>query len=223
MARKRDFLRAAKNKDVFRDGVNQRASIKQMLVAETISGAAPCDVQIIQPSLCKKNLVFDKLDYVDVLKLSYYSKNNLFSRIFDLIAQTTFQSTMQGGRKHEKDIRIGIAFEGRLKIKSASFFCRQGDANIEGLISRLNDLDLIKERILSLEVTDVKINYDHRAQSWTLGLATGKGSTLWNLFPPLMMLVNFSKQDAIHLLELFQLMTHEIMKWERHEPAETRS
>lgn len=211
MARKQASQRAAKNKHIFKDGVNQRASIKQKIVCDTIAKVTPCKTEILEPSLCKKIMKFENLDYIKDLKLTYYSKNNLFTRIFDFIAESTFPSASA----FASDIRIGITYDGKIKMKGVSFIPgTHGQAAAE-LSKRLNDIPMISQRILNLESTDIKITYSCKTNNWSVGFASGKGSTIWSLFPPLVMLTPFTPQDAVHLLELFQLITHTIKGYEQ--------
>ena len=78
------------------------------------------------------------------------------------------------------------------------------------LAERLNSIKIIKDRIFHLELIDFKLRYETHKHCWYVGIATGKGSSVWMLFPPAVMLTPFKEADSIKMLELFQLIRKEI-------------
>jgi hypothetical protein len=162
--------------------------------------------------------MFTDSDPICELNLSYYSKNSLFARVFDLVAETGFSAVRHGEYGIAGDLNVGIRYSGGLKIRDAAFDARSSGAETLDLVSRLNDVGLVRERILSLEATDVRINYDSVRQHWKIGMATGKGSAVWSLLPPVLMLIQFTETDAIKMLELFRLLVHTIKQFERRLP-----
>jgi hypothetical protein len=210
MARRNEERRNAKNKSVFKDGVNQRASIKQMNVCRVISKVIPSGCSISEQGLCKKRMVFEDTACMPALQLSYYSKNSLFARVFDLVIEAAFYADAVGAELLGEDMDIGIRYTGGLKIKDAFFDARIENRTARALIERLNGIEPIKRRILCLETTDVRLNYNCDSKQWKLALSTCKGSTVWSLMPPVLMLIDFTETDAMRLVELFQLLTHTV-------------
>lgn len=212
LASKNCEVRSLKHKKTFKDGVNQRASIKQRQLVDAIAKVAKCNTQIIEPDLCKKELYFDDFPYINSIRVSYFTKNNLFSRIFELIMESSFKAVIEN--RFETDIELGISYKGRLKVSDVSFTALSQNDSALCFAERLNQIDLIAKRVLHLEALDLKIRYSASSSTWTVGLATGKGSTVWTLFPPLLMLVPFTEADAMRLLELYQLIIYEIKQFE---------
>jgi hypothetical protein len=218
MARGVERRRLARGKPIFKDGVNQRASLKQREVCEIISDALPGQCAIYEPELCRKRLVFDGIDYLESIDISYYSKNSLFARVFDLVAESSFPAgeiLLPDG----EEIDIGVSFTGGLKIKSAVFKARLAGRIAAETAERLNAVSLLNDKLLALEAVDFRISLERASGNWTIGMATGKGSTVWSLFPPMLMLVDFSKSDAMRLIELFKIAALEIKRFERRHSA----
>lgn len=214
LANDRSTAREKKNKKVFKDGVNQRADIKQDLAIENIVAIAGCDVEITKYDLCKKLLQFERLPLLKDLKISYYTRNNLFSRIFDFLAETSFATSSDADIS--VPMEIGLKYQGNLKTKGLTFIPLTRDDVTEKLAAQLNSVELLKDRVRYLQLLDYRIKYDPEAKKWYVGVATGKGSAVWMLFPPLVMLTPLSQQDAIKLIELFQLTIKEVSSFENH-------
>lgn len=216
LAYRRERERQRTGKEIYKDGVNQRASLKQNQLTDVFKQIFGEKVEIKSPALCKKNLWFSGLEYVDNITLSYFSKNSLFTRIFELITQTTLDSINTGAKSTLplENIEIGIKFLGSLHTEKVVFTVISGGEKAEDLARKLNEVDLIKNRIIYLEALDVRLTYEYTAQKWIIGLATGKGSVVWSLIPPVHMLIRFTKTDAARLVEFFQLTAFEIRKFE---------
>lgn len=212
LADERKRAREKAGKTVWKDGVNQRANIKQREVCSKFNNVLDENCNITEVDLCEKNIDLTGVDHIDRINVYYYSKNSFFARVFDLILQTSYHSKK---RNIKNEIELAIEFQGNFKIKDANFITRKGSALGSELAEKLNEVSLIKERILKLEAIDIRLQYDPKTYEWKIGLATGKGSTVWSLLPPLMMLVNFSDSDTIKVIELFQLIICEIMEFEK--------
>lgn len=209
IAEKNRDKRALKDKRAIKDGINQRANIKQRQLVDVIAQVADCQTKIVEADLCKKEIFFDGLPYIDSFRISYFTKNNLFSRIFELIIESSFTSE----NTFETDMELGISYQGRINASEVNFIpLSQNEAALH-LAKRLNQIDLISKRILHLQAVDLKIRFSLSSNTWTIGFATGKGSTVWALFPPMLMLVPFTEVDAIKLLELYQLIIYEIKQF----------
>lgn len=201
-------MRKSKNKRIFQDGVNQRADIKQQEIVKAITQVAPCKVNTIELDLCRKELNFEALPNIPQLNISYFTKNTLFARIFELIIDMRFQAT--AGSAPKEQIELSVKHTGDIRTKYAHFIPLTDCDCAQRLADQLNSVSLILERILHLEALDVKVAYDSVTRDWLISLATGKGSVVWMLFPPLVQLVPFSTMDAIKLIELYQLLVHEL-------------
>ena len=210
----RNEAREKKNKKVFVDGVNQRANIKQDLVIDNIVAAVGDEkVEVTKIDLCKKHLHFNDLTMLDDLKISYYTRNNLFSRIFDFIAEATIDTSEN---KFTKAVEIGLKYEGILRKKEIVFIpIINNDVSIK-LAECLNSLTLLKERVRHLELLDYRVKFDPGPNQWYIGIGTGKGSCVWMLFPPAVLLTPLDQQDAIKLIELFQLTSKALITFEHH-------
>lgn len=198
-----------KGKRTFKDGVNQRADIKQDLVITSILNVVDNKAQVIKNDLCFKQIVFSDLNMIDTLNISYYTRNNLFSRIFDLIIESTLIYEKTDSTKD--NIEITIKYNGKLKASDVTFEAVSNNPDTLLLAKRLNMVSIIKDRIFYLELLDFKLKYNQKSKTWYIGLATGKGSSIWMLFPPTVMLTPFNQLDAIKMLELFQLVKKEII------------
>jgi hypothetical protein len=102
-------------------------------------------------------------------------------------------------------------------MKSVSFVARSTGLEAAELTARLNTANLPNDKLLALEALDFRLGLDVTSGDWTISLATGKGSAVWSLFPPMIMFVDFSKSDAMRLIELFRLVCFEIKRFERRE------
>lgn len=204
-------MRQAKNKHVFQDGVNQRADIKQREITKTISQIAPCSVDTVELDLCHKTLLFHGLPNIQQLDISYFTKNTLFARIFELIVD--MRLPCPDDPAPEENIQLGIRQTGGMRARQAYFMALTKCACAQQLAEHLNKIPLILDRILYLEALDVKISYDAATQEWLISLATGKGSVVWMLFPPVVQLVPFSSVDAVKLIELYQLIASEVKRF----------
>lgn len=207
MATDRQAFRQASGKQVFRDGINQRATIKLKNVCQSFVDAVGGEAEIEDVDLLQKKLYFKNLDYVDHLKLFYYSKNSLFARVFDLIVEARYTNE-RAVLNH--DMEIAVKQKGTMKNKEIQFISLDKTEDGKHLAALLNKRDLIKDRILHIEALDFKIKYMANRSEWMIGLGTARGSTVWSLIPPVLMLIEISRTDAIKVMELFQLSIAEI-------------
>lgn len=208
LAHEKTLARNAKNKRMFQDGVNQRANIKQREITKVITQIAPCCVNTVELDLCHKKLQFENLPNIQQLDISYFTKNTLFARIFELIVDMRIPCGVK--QAPNENIQLNIRQTGGIRTKQASFVPLTEYGSAKHLAARLNHIPLIWDRILHLEALDMKINYDIATKEWAISLATGKGSVVWMLFPPVVQLVPFSPTDAVKLIELYQLIASEV-------------
>ncbi len=198
----------SRGKKAFRDGVNQRADIKQGQVVDMICKVVDGKADVIKKDLCSRRIIFKDLKLVDSLDISYHTRNNLFSRIFDLVIETEISADET--IDIPENIEIRTKYNGAIKITDLDFMPMTQNPSAVALAERLNSIKIIKDRIFHLELIDFKLRYETHKHCWYVGIATGKGSSVWMLFPPAVMLTPFKEADSIKMLELFQLIRKEI-------------
>lgn len=211
LSEEKEFLRNQKGKNIFKDGVNQRADIKQNEVVQSIEKVVPCAIKTESIDLGRKKITFESLANISELSLTYFTKNNLYTRIFELLVGMSFPS--------ESDISCNLSlkihYTGNIKISNVFFEGTYHNPLEQKLAEQLNQVSLIKDRVLCLQALDLMVKYDTSSQKWDLGVATGKGSVVWTLFPPVLQLTPLDCTDAIKLIELFQLLVAEIKSFEQ--------
>lgn len=210
---------ARNNKKITTDGLNQRAGIKQKKVVEAISKALTVECSVNELDLCKKEICFEKQNNLSYFSINYHSTKVLvLSRVYDLIVKTSVPSLCTDRIEgwHDKKITIGALFTGGLKANRVSFKALCDNKMAELLAQRLSKVDLLCKRVLFLEALDLRLEYSQQKKEWEIGLATPKGSVVWNLLPPIMTFTKFTEIDAIKLVELFQLVIAEVYDMEHH-------
>ncbi len=208
MSAERESKRIRKGKNIFKDGVNQRASIKQREIVKTIEQVMPGKVTMEELDLGRKHLTFEGVSHIDHLDLIYYTKNNLYSRIFELVAEMRFCAGKNAGV--DENIQIGMKYEGVMVVKDITFIPLNDNDKSLKLSEELNNNNLLKDRILHLQALDFRITYDGEKGEWGISLVTGKGSVVWMLFPPVVQLTPLDKVDAVKMIEAFQLAVSEL-------------
>ena len=215
MNRKKNVKAETNCKKKFVDGVNQRADRKQDDVVNVFKDILGETCTVDKIDLCHKVLNFEHQNMLKYIDISYYTTNSVFARIFDLILTTQINSSCPELLSDERDnIAIGVDFKGSLRISGMSLIPVKKSIVASKLAEVLNTVSLINDRTLYMEATDIRVEYDVTQKKWIIGMATGKGSTVWSMMPPVVMLIKFTALDAIRTIELFQLIIHEIKKFE---------
>lgn len=215
MAEEKFKSNSKKNKKIWKDGVNQRANEKLLMVSETIKAVVEDNVEIKNNENSFETIMtFSEEKHINEMKMYYYSRNTLFARVFDLIFKSEIKAFKETGV--EENLDIGIKFKGGVKFKDVEFVNFNNKQEEMELTDYLNGIDIIKRKILKLEIFDFRIKYNCTHRSWTILLGMGKGSTVWSLFPPVLMMVDFTKLDAIRTIELFRLVLVALKAFEKN-------
>ena len=128
-------------KKTFRDGVNQRADIKQGQVVDMICKVVNGKADVIKKDLCSRRIIFKDLKLVDSLDISYHTRNNLFSRIFDLVIETEISADET--IDIPENIEIRIKYNGAVKTTDLDFITVTRNPSAISLAERLNSIKIL--------------------------------------------------------------------------------
>jgi hypothetical protein len=105
-------------------------------------------------------------------------------------------------------MRFEAELKGKMFVSGASFALRECAEEDEALAEEmlaLLDNELIRERILTLDLADIAISYDPVSENWTIRCRSLIGSTTWNLIPPITQYIKPKEEECIKLMEFFEL------------------
>ncbi|MDR1797514.1 MAG: hypothetical protein LBR44_08785 [Clostridiales Family XIII bacterium] len=186
--------------------ITRKADGKLGFVADRISCAIGGRLESRVDRFLDKTLMLEGFVFIHCLRLRYRVENRFFAMLFDLLLETTVAPGK--GRAPQGAMRFEVELKGKMFVTGAEFLlCRCGEDDIERADEILSLLgsDLIRDRILALDLADIVISYDPAQDIWAIRCRSNIGSTTWNLIPPLMQLIKPRDGECVKLMEFFEL------------------
>ncbi|MDR0596685.1 MAG: hypothetical protein LBG50_04010 [Clostridiales Family XIII bacterium] len=199
--------RAPVGAEVASNIITRKAEAKLDYVADTFKAALGPHCTGVERSFLDKTLLFKGLSFIDHLRLRYRVENRFFAVMYDLVANVTIP--VRGASAPSGDVRIAAELKGKMFVKDAAFAlvsCGEGDAAQADKIMELLGTELIRERILSLDLADIQISYSAGAGEWDIKCRSIIGSTTWNLIPPITQLIKPKQEECVRLVEFYELI-----------------
>jgi hypothetical protein len=154
-----------------------------------------------------KTLPLEGLRYLDSLHMRYRMENRLFAIIYDLLLETSIPARM--GLRPENFVMLEAKLKGKMFVSDAVFtgasFSDRDEERVGNILGLLNN-DLIRERIVALDLNDISVSFDPVAAAWTIRCRSMIGSTTWNLIPPITQFIKPKEEECIRLIEFFELV-----------------
>jgi hypothetical protein len=186
--------------------ITRKADAKLGFVAGFIADVLGDRVKERRSRFLDKTLELTGFEYIDRLSLRYRMENRFFAIIYDLLIETEVKP--REGRRPSGPVSIGADLKGRIYVSDAEWVVRTaepGDDALAGEIATLLGTDLVRQRILDLDLADIRLDYDPGAGVWTIGCRSIIGSTTWNLIPPITQLISPKGEECVKLMEFFEL------------------
>jgi hypothetical protein len=186
--------------------ITRKADAKLSYVADIMTKALGAHFAGQSRRFLDKTLEFKGLKFIDCLNLRYRMENRLFAILYDLLIETSVPAQNAGAPR--RAVRIEAELKGKLFVKDAIFVlkaCSDCDERRADAILALLDNDLLRERILALDLADIVLSFDPGRAEWTIRCRSIIGSTTWNLIPPITQLIKPKEDECVKLIEFFEL------------------
>lgn len=193
-------------KEVSQHILNKRANAKLNYVVEIYKAALGGYCLETIDNFLDKKLIFNNLRYLKELRLKYKIENRFFAMSYDLIYESKIN--VENMESETEDCSFHVKLKGALSISGAEFVNKDSKCNKDKIIDYLNCLNnkLILDRIVELDLTDIKVNYNASSSTWMITCRSLIGSTTWNFIPPVFQLITPKKAECLKLIEFFELV-----------------
>ncbi len=177
------------------DAIERKADVKLHHVARVWSVALAGGVEDEEKPLTRMLLLAGSCE-IERLSLSYEVNSKLFASLFDLVYE--FDVPRPAGRGTESAVD-DAALELRYDSAKKTFAAPSGRFGLDVL-----ECDLVFSRMEQLGITDLAAHAD--ADAWHVRARGLVGSSTWNLIPPVLHLIEPSRQDCVRGMELFRMV-----------------
>lgn len=185
--------------------LNRRADKKLDYVADLYSNIINDRMTGRKSELFQKKLLFEGFRYISHLNLSYTYENRLWAFSYNLNYKTTFDAP--DSQKRLGKCSFMVKNSGKTGIEDARWYddgSRCSRKETDRFLEMLNNR-LIIDRIVGLDMTNVRLIFNPDTMQWSVGCRTLIGSTTWILIPPVMSLIKPRPEECARLLEFMEL------------------
>ncbi len=189
--------------------VTRRAELKLSALGDLFKAAAGKHWRKTEIGTLKRKLYFSKYAYLDSLQLIYNWENRFMSVNYNLqmivdipTDKIVFEET---GNCH---FVLHCEQGGLTGKRNYSWEYRKwqgGDLKLKEYIDRLNN-KLIIERLDSLDIMEIQIQYESANNYWRISCESLIGSATWILIPPVVSMITPGLDECIKFLELYELL-----------------
>jgi hypothetical protein len=193
--------------DVKSNVITRKADAKLNHLADIMAKALGTHCERVSRRFLDKTLALGGLKFIDALNMRYRMENRFFAIIYDLLLETAVPARPQSAPKEAVVLKARL--KGKIFVKDAVFegvSFSAGDAEYVDEILRILNNDLIRDRILALDLADITAAFDPSAMAWTIRCRSIIGSTTWNLIPPLTQLIRPKEEECVRMIEFFELV-----------------
>lgn len=187
--------------------VTRKAEQKLSILADCFAGVIGRGCKVTAQDNLSRTLRFDKLGYLDALKLVYNWENRFMSVNYNL--QTIAEPSVDD--KFEEIGSCAIDYDFKKKSDKWSFKTWSASKELkQSYIERLNN-PLIINRIKELDIFDLEIRHDNNSRNFTISIESMVGSSTWVLIPPLIQLIKPTDEECTKFIELFELLSDAVI------------
>lgn len=189
--------------------VTRRAEIKLGALADMLKAAAGEHWVRTERSTLQRELFFDRLPYLDSLKLIYNWENRFMSVNYNL--QMVSMVPVDASRfeeVHNCRFVLRCTQKGLKGKREFSWNCQQWEADDDTLASYLERLrnPLITDRLDALDIMEMELKHTNGSSEWQISCESLIGSATWILIPPVLSMITPKQEECVKFLELFQLV-----------------
>lgn len=197
--------RWVKEKETPRHILNQKADKKLDYVADLYCKVINERMIGRKSELLKKNLYFEGFRYISYLNLSYTYENRLWAFSYNLNYKTSIDAP--DSQKGLGKCSFAVKNSGKMRIEDARWYDDGSSCSREAADHFLKMLNnrLIVDRIVSLDMTNVRLTFNPDTMQWSVSCRTLIGSTTWILIPPVMSLIKPRLEECARMLEFMEL------------------
>lgn len=177
------------------DAIEKTADVKLHHVAHVWAVALGGVVEDEETPLTRTLLLAEGCE-IERLSLSYEVNSKLFASLFDLVYEFDVPRSAERGTESATG---DAALELRYDSVKKTFVAPSGRFGLDAL-----ECDLVFSRIEQLGITDLAARAD--AGAWHVRVRGLVGSSTWNLIPPVLHLIEPSRQDCVRGMELFRMV-----------------
>jgi hypothetical protein len=187
--------------------VTRKADAKLNHLADIMASALGAHCRDQSRQFLDKTLFFKGLKFIDDLNMRYRMENRFFAVLYDLLLETSVPARVKGTPQNA--VLLEAQLKGKAFVNDVAFvgasFSEQDREYVERALGLLNN-ELIRERILSLDLANISAAFDPVAAAWTIRCRSIIGSTTWNLIPPITQLIKPKREECLRLVEFFELV-----------------
>lgn len=196
--------------------INRKADIKLNAVVEGFKKTLGDRCVEVKDDLLRKTIVCTGFKNLTSFELNYRAYENrfwAFSYNLDVTAKidVSDRDYMETGHCLFKAKTKGKMAINDVEWLSARNECSEEEDDI--YLKKLNH-QLIRNRMVSLDMTSASIEYDPEKMVWTTKFRTMIGSTTWMLIPPLTQLVMPKPEEFAQMVEYMDLVMDAVLSKE---------
>ena len=158
--------------------------------------------------LLRRELVCSDFRYLQRLVLSYekYVKR-IWARAWEYFITGSAEVNNREDRETD-DCRFKAIMKGKMSITDAEWVDDGSQCSEERKQRYLQMLNnkMIIDRMVALDMTDVKLVYNESSGFWTLKYRSTIGSTNWIMIPPITHLIKYTPVEVVRTIEFFELV-----------------
>lgn len=202
-------------KEISRHVINRKANAKLNYVVKVYEAALGSKYAGVADGFLNKKLFLQDLRFLNELCVKYKIENRFFAMSFDLNyeskveLETDIEDVME-----ENNCAFAVKLKGVASISGAEFVDRGSECEGQAIVEYLSQLNhkLIIDRIIALDLTDIKVTYRADIATWSVSCRSLIGSTTWNLIPPVLQLITPKREECVKLIEFFELVFNAVIR-----------
>jgi hypothetical protein len=193
--------------DIKPNTITRKADVKLNHLADIMTKALGTHCEGGPRRFLDKTLTLGGLKFIDALNMRYRMENRFFAIIYDLLLEVSVPA--KPGRAPKEHVALEARLKGKMFVSDAAFvavsFSEHDAEYVDEVLGLLNN-DLIRDRILALDLADIAVSFDPATSAWTVRCRSIIGSTTWNLIPPITQFIKPKEDECIRLVEFFELV-----------------
>jgi hypothetical protein len=194
-------------KDARNSFVTKRAEIKLNVLADIFAKVIGDKHTGTDRGTLSRVIHFDKVGYIDSLKLVYNWENRFMAVNYNL-------QTMVEPAVDDKFDEVGsciIEYDFKSRKDRWNFRLWSGsEEQKSAYIEHLNN-PMISDRIKELDIVDLEIRHNGGAGSFTISVESMIGSATWILIPPIIQLIKPTDAECAKFIELYELLSDAVI------------
>jgi len=188
---------------MFGTRLNSRANYRLQMLGKLFNDVLDEKIQKMNKKELSLTLELKEPEYISEIELKYSLQNRFFSRIYDLIIESTL--SFQEG----EETLITLNYKGFNKITGAYFDEKTGNEQGKRIAQKLNYPQIL-DKFLEFNFPRFDIRYSPTSKTWNIKATSIIGSTTWILIPPIFQTIKPTSKECLQILKLFELVAYVI-------------